>query len=504
METFINSVTRLRVTQFILTIIIITILLYAPTWRCSAAAVTTTQLELLKGFKATPDPSSTTSFQALLQDSSNNFALGFLRINETLLTVAVIHLPSSEPLWAANPTRFAPWSDSTQLSFNGSLVLLDSHRSRVFWSLGMEGDRVVLLNSSNLQIVQGESATQSVMWQSFDFPTNTLVENQNLTAKMGLVSSNGLYSMRLGEDFWGLYAAFRHGSEQIYYKHKAMEAKAEIVQGKGPIYTRVNSDGYLGMYQLGTGPPVDVLPFTSFQRHVNGLLRVRLEPDGNLKGYYWDGSNWVLNYQAITEPCELPSPCGSYGFCKAGSGCSCLDNRTDFGSGSCFRGSSSGDFCGDDVAKNNFWVLRREGVELPYKELMSYETTSSLAQCESLCERSCSCWGAVYSNGSGFCYTVDYPIQTLLSVGDLSKMGYFKVRESPGRHRVGVLFRAMIGMLSGIVAVVVGFIGFVIYKTWMKRKGEKRLLEDETGGVSPGPYKDLGSASFRSIEMCSR
>ncbi|XP_062117521.1 PAN domain-containing protein At5g03700 [Humulus lupulus] len=506
METFmINLVNRLRVTQFLLTIIITT-LLYSPTWPFSAAAAsTTTQLELLKGFKATPDP-STTPFQALLQDSSNNFAFGFLRTNETLLTVAVIHLPSYEPLWVANPTRFAQWSDTTQLSFNGSLVLSDP-RSKVFWSTGTQGDRVVLLNSSNLQIIQslgGESATQSALWQSFDFPTNTLVENQNLTDKMALVSSNGKYSMRLGEDFWGLYAAFRQGSDKNYYKHTAMEVKAQIVKGKGPIYAQINSDGYLGMYQLGTRPPVDILPFTSFQRRVNGLLRLRLEPDGNLKGYYWDGSNWVLNYQAISEPCELPSPCGSYGFCKPGSGCSCLDNRTDFNSGQCFRGVSAGDFCGDDVTEKNFWVLRREGVELPYKELMSYKTTSSLEQCESLCERSCSCWGAVYSNGSGFCYTLDYPIQTLLSVGDQSKMGYFKVRISPRRHRVGVLFRAMIGVLTGIVAVLVGFIGFVVYKKWMKRRGQKRFLEEGTGGASPGPYKDLGSASFRSLEMCSR
>ena len=502
-ESFINSVNRLRATQFLLTLIITT-LLYSPTWTCIEA--TTTQLELLKGFKATPD-TSTTSFQALLHDSTGNFSLGFLRTNENKLALAVLHLPSSEPLWVANPTRLAKWSDTTELSFNGSLVISDP-RSRVFWSTSTQGDRVMLLNSSNLQIqsLLGDKVSQphSVLWQSFDFPTNTLVENQNLTAEMALVSSNGLYSMRLGEDFWGLYAGFRKGSDQIYYKHTAMETKAEIVQGKGSIYVRVNSDGYLGMYQNGTGPPVDVQPFTSFQRPVSGLLRVRLEPDGNLKGYYWDGSKWALNYQAISEPCQLPSACGSYGLCKFGSGCSCLDNRTDYISGQCIRTDSSiGDLCGD-VAKNNFWVLRRKGLELPYKELMRYETASSLEKCESLCEMNCSCWGAVYNNASGFCYMVDYPIQTLLGVGDQSKVGYFKVREGPGKGRVGVPFRAGIGILTGIVVVFVGFIALVIYKVWKRRRGLKMFLEEETGGVSPGPYKDLGSASFRSLEMCSR
>ncbi|PON56021.1 S-locus glycoprotein [Trema orientale] len=503
MERFINSVmTRLRATQFLLTLIITT-LLCSPRWPRSEAA--TTPLELLKGFKATPDPSAT-SFQPLLNDPTGNFSLGFLRTKESKLALAVLHVASSEPLWVANPTRLARWSGATQLMFNGSLVISDP-RSRVFWSTGTQGDRVVLLSSSNLVIQSPSetgSTTRSVLWQSFDFPTNTLVENQSLTAEMALVSSNGLYSMRMGEDFWGLYAEFNKGSEQIYYRHKAMETKAEVVEGKGQIYVRVHSDGYLGMYQTGTGPPVDVQPFTSFQRPGNGLLLVRLEPDGNLKGYYWEGSKWVLNYQAISEPCDLPSPCGPYGLCKSGSGCSCLDNRTEYNSGQCSRSAAAGDFCGDDVAKNNFWVLRRNGVELPFKELMEYETASSLEQCESSCERNCSCWGAVYNNASGFCYTVDYPIQTLVGVGDQSKVGYFKVREGPGKGRVGVLFRAGIGILSGIVAVLVGFVGFVICKTWKRRRGMKRFLEEETGGVSPGPYKDLGSASFRSLEMCNR
>ncbi|EXB37770.1 PAN domain-containing protein [Morus notabilis] len=491
-----NSVTQLRATQLLLLIITIFI--------SSCTEANDTQ-ELLKGFKARPDP-STTSFQSLLRDPTGNLSFGFLRTNRTRLSLAVLHLPSSETLWLADPTRFLHWSHKTELTFtNGSLVI-SNPGSRVFWSSSnsVAGDRVVLLNSSSLQI---QDNLKSVVWQSFDFPGNTLVEGQNFTDAMTLISSNGKYFMRLGSDFMGLYAGFKRGYEQIYWKHRAMQAKAEIVQGKGPIYARVNPDGYLGMYQTGTEPPVDVQPFSTFQKQVNGLIRVVLEPDGNLRGYFWDGSTWVSNYQAISETCELPSPCGSYGLCKSGSGCSCIDNRTEYISGGeCLpTESGSGDFCGDAVANNGFWVLRRKGVELPYNELMRYETTSSLEECEGICEKNCSCWGAVYNNASRFCYTVDYPIQTLLSVGDETKVGYFKVRKSAHKGRVGVVFRALIGVFFGAVLVFVGFIGFVVYKAWERRRGVKRFLhDDETGGVSPGPYKDLGSASFRALEMCNR
>lgn len=452
--------------------------------------------ELSLGFKATPDKSSN-SFQSILNDPSGNFSLGFLRVNSKELALAVVHVASSQSFWLANPTQLAPWSDRTQLFFNGSLVLSGPH-GKIIWSTQTQADRVLLLNTSNLQLQKADS-TSSVSWQSFDFPTNTLVVNQNFTSKMSLASSNALYSMRLGEDFIGLYAAFSEKTEQIYLRHKALEAKADIIPGKAPIYARIGSTGFLGMYQDGNPVEVDLQAFKSYQKNISGFLMVRIESDGNLKGYYWDGSEWILDYQAISNTCELPSPCGSYGLCTSGSGCSCLDNRTtDFSSGKCLTSSSGDDFCNDDVKNGNgFWVLRRNGVDLPFKELMRYEITSSLEQCESLCENNCSCWGALYNNGSGFCHMVDYPIQTVLGVGDDTKVGYFKVRESAGKKK-GIDAGIGVGIAILVSVVIAGLIGGVVI--WLKKRRMKRILEEEDG-VSPGPYKNLGSASFRSIEM---
>ncbi|KAI4300423.1 hypothetical protein L6164_033805 [Bauhinia variegata] len=450
---------------------------------------------LLRGFSAVPH-SSVTSFQAILGDNTGNFSLGFLRVDRTRLALAVLHVPSSQPLWLANPTRLARWSDTTRLFFNGSLVITDP-REGVLWSTGTTGDRVLLLDTSNLQ-VQSDGDPPSVLWQSFDFPTDTLVENQNFTSSMSLVSSNGLYSLHLGKDFMGLYAKYSP-SEQIiiYWKHKAQEAKAQIVVGGGPLYAQVNTDGYLGMYQYQTSSlPVDVQKFNSFQRSNVSFLLVRIEPDGNLKGYYWDGSKWALNYQAIADACELPSPCGSYGLCTpggSGSGCSCLDNTTSYQPVTgCFhdRRQEYGDFCDQGIAKNDYWALRRKGVEAPHKELLRSETVSSLEQCESLCEKNCSCWGALYNNATGFCYIVDYPIQTMTGTRDESKLGYFKVRNSPPgkKHSIG----AVLGIFAG-AASIIAIVGLVIAK-YLKRKKTRGIKEDGIS-LSPGPYKNLGSSS---------
>ncbi|KAK6244580.1 hypothetical protein QUC31_010989 [Theobroma cacao] len=499
MERPLNLVARPLSTKF-LSILIIPFL-YTLTWPFIDAAATQ---ELLKGFEATPNP-SISSFQSLLDDSSGKFSFGFLRVNSTQLALAVLHVPSNEPLWLANATTLARWSDHTKVFFNGSLVISDS-LARVFWSTETQGDKLVLLNNSNLQIqksLDNSNDDSTVLWQSFDSPKDTLVETQNFTSTMSLISSNGLYSMRLGSDFIGLYAKFDFYSDQIYWKHKALQAKAQIIEGNGPIHIRVEPDGWLGMYQNGT-TPVDIESFNSFQRHLDGLLMVRLEPDGNLKAYYWTGSSWDLDYQAIRDTCELPRPCGSYGLCTPGSGCSCLDNNTEFSAGECSGpGSYFNDLCTDPNTLSDIRVLRREGVEAPFKELTRYEAMSSLEECEDSCERNCSCYGAVYNNASGFCYILDYPIQTLLGVGDDSKVGYFKMMEGARKKKVDAGLRVGIGLLGGAIACLIGAVGFGGYKIWRSRRGVNRMLEEEAGGVISGPYKDLGSASFRSIEMCS-
>lgn len=125
--------------------------------------------ELRRGFSAVHDPSYS-QFQPVLSDPTGAFALGFLRVNSTMLDLAVLHLPSSFPLWRAIPDRPAPWSAAASLSFDGSLLLIDRATNKVLWSTAATsaaaGDRAVLLNTSNFQIQSSSSSSPSVVWQS--------------------------------------------------------------------------------------------------------------------------------------------------------------------------------------------------------------------------------------------------------------------------------------------------------------------------------------------------
>lgn len=489
----VNSVTRLKLTQFFIISIFLTNF-------CSIKAESETLKELFKGFKSNPDP-QISNFQPLLSDSTGNYSLSFLRVEKDQLALAVIHVKSSVSIWVANLTRLARWDDPTELFFNGSLVLSDS-RSGVFWSTHTDGDRVWLSNTSNLQVQKLDSGvtSPSVLWQSFDFPSDSLVENQNFTSAMTLVSSNGLYSMRLGSDFFGLYVRDEADSGRIYWRHKALEAKADVIEAQGPIYAVLKSNGFFGMYQ-NESVPVDIESFNSFHQPVSGVRRIRVELDGNLKGYFWDGSSWVLDYQTIKETCELPSSCGPYGLCRPGKSCSCLDKSTDYSFGGCGlpKNQDSRNFCGaNDDHHKKYKGLSRNGVELPNKELMEYQKMISFQECQSACEGNCTCWGVVYTNTSGFCYILDYPIQSLVGVGDESKMGFFKVREGVGKDKMEV----GLGLLCGAILILGGVIGLGYYRYKKRKRGVSGYVEED--GIVVGPYKDLGNASFRSIELSER
>ncbi|XP_068661723.1 PAN domain-containing protein At5g03700-like [Aristolochia californica] len=447
--------------------------------------------EILRGFSVIPDP-SISRFQTLLADSSSEFSLAFLRLGGSHLALAVVHSPSGKPVWLANPELTARWSSHTTLSFNGDLVLSDA-RSGVFWSSKTDGESL-RLRGGNLQVL---GAGSSVLWQSFDFPTDTLLVNQNFTANMTLRSPNGLYSMRIEHDYLGLFAEFERGTSQLYWKRTAMQAKALIVDGLGPIYARVDPHGFFGVYQTEKAP-VDVLAFSSYYRAVNGTRRLRMESDGNLRAYYWNFGKWVLDFSAIQEPCGLPSECGPYGLCLPDAGCACLDDRVKYGPGGC--SPEFEEFCQKDKKKVEFQVVQRTDVDLKYKKLVASEKVASAEECERRCVQNCSCWAALYSNSSGVCYRVDFPVRTVVASAEVGKVAFFKVRRR--EKELGVGKAGVWGFVCGAAALS-GVAGLVAYRVrrWRRERRSNGLLGEE--GLEPGPYRDLKETEI-GVELCNK
>jgi hypothetical protein len=144
-------------------------------------------------------------------------------------------------------------------------------------------------------------------------------------------------------------------------------------------------------------------------------------------------------------------------------------------------------------------------VEPANKEQLGFEHALSAEDCEARCARNCNCWGAVYINSTGYCYLMDYPAQ-LMVAADERKVGYFKVRSmEEAAERGGRATGVTVALLVVGVAVLVAAAAFGAYRVWDRRRRTeaetRRQLGADGDGLSPGPYKNLGS--FSSVELSS-
>ena len=473
--------------------------------------------QLINGFTATHAAGSAATFEPLLYATSAVFALGFLRVGQASLDLAVVHLPSSFPVWRATPANLGDWSRPATLTFDTSLVLT-AHDGAVLWrTLNAAGDVVALLNSSNL-VVQ-RYARPVPAWQSFDHPSDTLVVDQNFTASSPpLISGNRRFALRLGKTYVALHMEFDGGrattTAPAYWKHTALEAQPENATAP-PVYGRLDGLGFFGLYLEGGGghPTVDVLSFDTFVLNLTGVFRrMTVDDDGNLRAYYWssDAKAWTSDYKAIAERCELPTSCGAYGLCVPGNAqCQCLDSNgtSTTSSPPCHAVEETGDLCSNGLRQPDFDVVRRTRVSVAYKEELPVQTNTTAERCEVACARNCTCWGAVFNGASGYCYLIDFPVETLVYQADDRMVGYFKIRKAAA---TATRRSARRGMSPGVTAatVVLSLVLVALaaagaywgYRMWEKRKRKRAGMEQE---LAPGPYKDLKSmassnSSFKS------
>lgn len=199
-----------------------------------------------------------------------------------------------------------------------------------------------LLESGNLVLLdaQGRAA-----WASFDRPTHTLLPGQNFTAAMRLTTSQSAdadddtdaagavaFSLTMRPDGMALWASSSSSPPAwpwVYWEEKATQEPRWIDAAGPPIYARLDPGGFLGLYQTDSRR-VHMVPLRSYGMVRAGVpRRLKLESDGNLLAYYWDGRRWRVDFQAVRDACGLPSPCGPYGICSSSS------SSTGGGGGTC-------------------------------------------------------------------------------------------------------------------------------------------------------------------------
>jgi Protein kinase domain/D-mannose binding lectin/S-locus glycoprotein domain len=343
----------------------------------------------------------------VLKSPSGTFTCGFYNISPTVYTFSIWFSKSANytVVWTANRNQTVhDFGSIIKLRKDGNLVLKDYDGS-VAWNTNMSTGgayQAELLDTGNLVI---KSRGNSILWQSFDYPTNTLLPNQSFTADTDLV----VYRAPLSSNYYRFYFDDSYVLS-LRYENPTLSS----IYWPDPVYTTYGNGRVSSISKRqasfdanGLFTSTDALRFEASDLGPGIWRRLTLDPDGNLRLYSLnetDGS-WSISWVALSQQCKIHGLCGKNGICMYAPQptCTCppgykMNNLRDWSEG-CSPVVNS-------TAKSEEWFAHLPGTDYWGSDI-NVTNSISIDQCKDICSGYISCKGLEYHPGKGDCYAKD-------------------------------------------------------------------------------------------------
>ncbi|KAH7848675.1 hypothetical protein Vadar_006015 [Vaccinium darrowii] len=407
---------------------------------------------------------STTDNSSSWKSPSGDFAFGFRQVDDAgifLLAIWFDILPIKTIVWHANTSTPVLTGSKVDLSADG--LTLTSPQGETIWNAQPTNATAIsyasMLDTGNFVLSTGTS-NDFYAWQSFDYPTDTILPNQTLPRGGMLYSrltetnySRGRFELRLTAEgnlelnpiAWP--SEYRYAS---YYTSgtasttgNSSESGFELVFNQADIYI-----------VRGNGDPVKLWNDPAFPNGPNypaSYHRATLGYDGVFRQYTFPRSSdgdriWSIVRHIPDNICTLlnevgSGACGFNSYCMTTDGtpnCQCPEGYSlmdpDNKLGGCEPNFPLGCEVDDGGGSRNqedlYELKRMEDVDWPlgeYETLRPYNQT----QCEQSCLHDCSCAVAIFSEGNT-CRKKRLPVTNgRLNYG----VAIIKVRKGTGGNR---------------------------------------------------------------------
>ncbi|PKA52397.1 G-type lectin S-receptor-like serine/threonine-protein kinase [Apostasia shenzhenica] len=399
------------------------------------------------------------------------------------------------PVWIANrATPFLdPLSSELKLSTDGNLVLFSQSKSLIIWSTNVtkitsNSTAAVLLDTGNL-VLQDGSDSSTVLWQSFDHPTNTWLpggklgynkitgENQHLVSwKNNEDPSPGLFYLEMDLNDNRQYIILWNGTKSYW---SSGPWNGEIFSGV-PEMTKA----FVYIFEFINNATEAYFTYTVNSNDV--ISRTIMDVSGQLKQLTWvpASQSWILFWSQPRTQCEVYALCGSFGSCNENKlpYCDCMKgfikrSSTDWAqgdqTGGCVRNSPLQ--CGGNISagtqKDKFYQM--ESVRLPANP--NRLDSVSFSECESACLNNCSCTAYAYIGTCSLWYDDLINVQEQYTGNDQAGTLFLRLAatELPSsKSSKGWI----IGAVVGVVVVVLVLLAIVWITVWRMRRSRKRMI----------------------------
>ncbi|KAI3680607.1 hypothetical protein L6452_35380 [Arctium lappa] len=342
-----------------------------------------------------------------LVSSGEVFELGFFDLrndNNLYLGIWYRQIQPRTYVWLAN--RDAPITSSfakLTIGGDGNISLVDRAEAAV-WSSNrstMAVDTVAqLLDSGNFVVRREDDENpENYVWQSFDYPTDTLLPGM----KLGLSRTTGIdrvmKSWKADNDPGSGDYSYRiniNGFPEFVFLNKET-----VIYRSGPwngiAFSGTPEMKGVSMIQFEFHNTFDEIYFSYEMVNSSVYSRLLVNSAGYLQRFIWtaNAETWSLYWQFPRERCDNYGQCGRFGVCDMNSFpiCNCLNGfrprdeyawfKLQHGSNGCVRSSKLD--CGSDG------FLPLKNVKLPEGSKAFIDRSMNLSECGEICKRNCAC-----------------------------------------------------------------------------------------------------------------
>ncbi|KAL7189761.1 hypothetical protein ACSBR1_039409 [Camellia fascicularis] len=420
-----------------------------------------------------------------LLSNNSNFSFGFSSTKEelALFSLSIIHVHSAIVVWTANRGFGVRDYDKFVFDKTGNVYL--EKEGGIAWSPHTAGKGVTsikLQDSGNLVLLGNDSR---VLWQSFSYPTDTLLSNQLFFEGMRLVSepnSNNLscyLEMKSGDAI--LYGGFQ--TPQPYWS-MANEYRKVITKEDGPVTSASLISNSWSFFDHNQNLIWEFILSDDFSFDVTWAAV--LGDDGFISFYSLhngDQSN-AVTMKIPQNECSTPEPCDPYYRCEflSEKNCYCPLELSNLPSCNHWIGSPC------DGSKSSIQLLNM-GDKLDYfaLEFVSPYANCDLKGCRDACVSNCSCLMLFFENNSGNCFLFDEIGSFQLRNGTSKFISYIKLpsdagqRLNPAKKESNSQNHLLIVMIATTIFLLASCLLFLGYWFHQRNKRMLQFFEDVMG-----------------------
>ncbi|CAL5390997.1 unnamed protein product [Camellia sinensis] len=329
--------------------------------------------------------------------SGGSFEMGFFspgNSGNTYLGIWYKKISVQTVVWVAN--REIPLVNSSgvlTIIDPGILALVDGTGS-VIWSPNVTGPVAQLMESGNLVV---KDANNNILWQSFDYPCDTLLPGMRQGKNFVTGIDRMLSSWKSSDDPARGKCTYRcdpQGYPQIIMSCGSVEVfRTGPWNGLGFSYLNLKLNPIYTYELVYTKEEV----YFHYQLVSSVVSRLTLNQNGVAQRWTWvdRSQEWVIYRSAPTDACDTYKLCGPNGNCNIGKlpVCDCLSkfvpqNQTEWISGDwsngCVRRTMLDCHNGDGFLKYSHY-------KMPDTQYSWFDKSMTLRECEMRCLKNCSC-----------------------------------------------------------------------------------------------------------------